>query len=135
MVFGNLFKSKRERSFQRQIKQKEKLGILETQEFALGREAEQAKEIGKKRAAIKKAKQEIFEETFVFKAGQALRKTGKTLGKAGKAARKIKIRPKGIGPARGNLIFGEELPKKKGKRRSRQDVEDDMFGGGPGDFF
>lgn len=129
MVFGDLFKSRQEKSFQRQLKQKEQLGLLEARQGTLEREAEQAKEIGTRRAAIKKAKKEIFEESSLFKAGQAFRKVGQSLGKAGKAARKVKLKPRGVGVAQEDIFFGSgEQPRRKGKRRSRQDIEDDMFG-------
>ena len=82
MVFGDFFKGrqerKREKSFARQIKQGEQLGQLEAEQGTFEREAEQAKEIGKKKSAIKKAKREIFQETSFFKAGQTFRKVGKT---------------------------------------------------------
>lgn len=127
MVFKDFFQRIGEkRSFQRQIKAKQKVEELESRAFRFEREAELKTDIGKKKERIRKAKKKIFEQSPAFTAIAGFKQVGRGLSKTGKAARGLNL--SGFGVAQEDVFMGGTQQSRRKKKRSRQETEEDLFG-------
>ncbi|KKN22699.1 hypothetical protein LCGC14_0912530 [marine sediment metagenome] len=130
---GKFAETRRSRSFQKQLKLKEKEEAFESKAFGLEQEAELRTSVGKKRKRIKEARRKIFEESSFGRISTGLIGAGKQIEKAArftrKAARKAKFG--GFGSAQEDLFFGGETkPQRRSRkrRRNKQQTENDLFG-------
>jgi len=140
MVFEFLERRSQKKSFERQLKAKEKLERLESRATRFEEEAKLASGITKEREKIKKAKRKVFEASPAFSAIQTFQtgvKSIKAQVKEKPRGKKIFKKPKKvIFGASPEFVFAMQKPeKKKRKKPIVGPSQKDIFFSGGDSFF